>query len=88
MSPFLGKTNSVESESLLPRGAGWELQMWLPKPWGTECDPGKGAGQMGTEPSLQSDTASEIKVLKILSVPTLKSKIISSKKARVWDFIE
>lgn len=25
----------------------WELQLWLPKPWGIECDPGDGAEQMG-----------------------------------------
>lgn len=78
----------MAQESLLPRGAGWELQMWLPKPWEVECDPGEGAEKMGTEPWLQGDTTSETKVVKILSVPTLKCKIISSKKARVWDFIE
>lgn len=88
VSPFLRKRNSVEWESLLPRGAGWELQMWLPKPWTIECDPDEGAEQMGTEPEIQGDTTSEIKVLKVLSVPTLKSKIVPSKKARVWNFIE
>lgn len=88
MSPCLRKTNSVERESLLPKGAGWELQMWLPKPWRIECDPGEGAERMETEPSLQSDTTLEINVLKILSVSSLKTKTISSKKAGVWDFIE